>query len=201
MGARCQGLKGSRSRQKMALLTSYWIPELLPSFVFCENQIFTNILNQVGPGGLPPGEAVTGEERWQLGSTWEGRHLPQFSGLSCGVRGGGSKEKKERKKWTYVIRVHRSISCIVTAPSSKLHSPRWGPWHLLLVKTMHRVWGFVSLCLLFFSNSRIKCLCWYTVYLIYCICHSICLGKIRLNLEKSQQSKSKWIQSDVCCCW
>lgn len=157
------------------------------------------------------------EPRWarqppSWGSSHSGREMAAWQYLGRATpasvlravlwgEGWGEQREKGEKKWTYVIRVHRSISCIVTAPSSKLHSPRWGPWHLLLVKTMHRVWGFVSLCLLFFSNSRIKCLCWYTVYLIYCICHSICLGKIHLNLEKSQQSKSKWIQSDACCCW
>lgn len=143
--------------KKMAMLTFYWIPELLSSFVFCEK---SNVRNHTEPSWArrPPswGRKQSAEERWQLGSTREGQRLPQFPRMSGGVRGGGSREKKERKKWTLVVRVHGSISCIMTVASSKLRSPQQGVWHLLLVKTMHRVWGFVILCLLFFSNSRAK---------------------------------------------
>ena len=138
----------------MAMLTFYWIPELLPSFVFCENQMFATILSQVGPGGLPPGEGSSQQKR---DASWAvpGKGGACLSSPGCPVgRGVRGAERRRREK-------NEPLSSASTEASPvtwllKLRSPQRGLWHLLLVKTMHRVWGFVSLCLLFFSNSRAK---------------------------------------------
>lgn len=85
MGARCPGIKGSWTRQKDCHSDLLLNSRALALFIFCENQIFTNILIKVQPAASLQWKLA--KEGRLLGSTLEEWHLPQFSQLSFNWEG------------------------------------------------------------------------------------------------------------------
>lgn len=97
MGARCQGIKGSWTRQKDCHSDLLLNSRALALFVFCENQIFTNILSKVQPAASLQWKPA--KEGRLPGSTLEGCIC--HSSLSClliGLGWGRRVKNKEGKK-------------------------------------------------------------------------------------------------------
>lgn len=131
MGARCQSIKESWTRQIDCHSDLLLNPRRLTLFCLLWKSNIHKHTEQSGTGSFPPVEAVTAEERWLLGTTLEGQHLPKFSKLSCGVVGEAEGNRKERKKMNpYHPHPQKHLLCndcyffkIAFSPTGSLASP------------------------------------------------------------------------------
>lgn len=76
MGARCQSIKGSWTRQKGCHSDLLLNSRALVLFVFCENQIFTN---KMGQAAFLLWKQSQQKRDGCLAQPLQGQHLPQFS--------------------------------------------------------------------------------------------------------------------------
>lgn len=183
MGTRCQSIKGSWTRQKDCCSDLLLNSRALALFCLLWKPNIHKHTGQSGISSLPPAEAATAEEAWLRVVPWRGDicHSSLSRPSFWGVGRRGRKKEKGGKKRTCNLHIHRDFPYVVIATSSRLHSLSWVFGISFLVKMGNRSEVLFSFAF-YFSITRVLFFffffCSYNAYVIYCICHFICLGKM-----------------------
>lgn len=170
--------------KKIAILTFYWILELLPFFVFWTNPALTNMLNGVEKTAWLLWKKLQAELRWPL-ATFPVRVTSATVFWAAFFWG----------KWTFtsagLILSPYPCTFFLFLFFQKLlwfSCCFWSP-------SFRRDENSILLGFYYFSKTLILFLFSYIKNLFYCTYHFICPGK------KVHQSNSKWIQTDTCPHW
>lgn len=154
--------------KKIAILTFYWIVELLPFFVFWTNPALTNMLNGMEKAAWLLWKKLQAELRWPLATfpvrvTSATVRWASFSGVKMNLLLSRADPLSPPLYLCSVsfFQKHLCFSLCFWSPSF-----RRGENSIL--------WGFY-----FFSKILIIFLFSYSKSSVYCIYHSICLGKRR----------------------